>query len=274
MTPVTLRLAMGRDVTFELNETGEGPACFVMGVRKCGTTLLNRVCHMLGQRNGHAWVNMGGILFNANVQAMYWQDDPALTQLLRPGNVYGGLRDAPRAFEGNEIFRTGLKLVIVRDPRDALVSEFFSNAFSHPIPEQTVAGGEVAKMMVSLRQQAIANGIDAYVLERASCIVRTIMEYASVMQMPNTRVLRYEEVVLDKRRLIESITEHFGWEAPERAVENVLARVDVHPEKEDPQAFIRQVTPGDHRRKLARTTIVRLNQLLWPAMNLLSYPFD
>ncbi len=274
MTPVTLRLAMGREVTFEVNEAAEGPAYFVLGVRKCGTTLLNRVCRMMGQRNGHAWVNLGGALFNANVQARHWQDDPTLTQLLRPGNIYGGLRDAPRTFQDNEIFRSGLKLFMVRDPRDALVSEFFSNAYSHPIPEETSSAGEVAQMMVSLRQRAITDGIDGYVIERASSIVRTIMEFAAIMQMPNTRVLRYEEVVLEKRRLIGAITEHFGWAMPERGVEKILAAVDVLPEKEDPRAFIRQVTPGDHRRKLAPATIARLNRLLWPAMNLLGYPVD
>jgi sulfotransferase family protein len=274
MTSVTLRLAMGREVTFELNEAGVGPAYFVLGIRKCGTTLLNRVCRMLAERNGYAWVNMGGTLFNANVQARNWQDDPTLAHLLRPGNVYGGLRDAPRMFQDHEIFRSGLKLVIVRDPRDALVSEFFSNAYSHPIPEQTPTAGEVAQLMLSLRQKAMAEGIDGYVIERASSIVRTFMEFAAVIQMPNTRVLRYEEVVLDKRQLIGTITEHFGWGVPERAVGKILASVDIRPEKEDPRAFIRQVTPGDHKRKLARTTIVRLNQLLWPAMNLLGYPAD
>jgi hypothetical protein len=274
MTTVTLRLANGREVTVELDETGKGPAYFALGVRKCGTTLLNRVCRALANLNEHAYVNLGGAFFFANVQARHWQDDPALPQLLHHGNVYGGLRDAPRALLNSEIFRSGLKVLMVRDPRDALVSEFYSNAYSHPIPKESASGGEVAQMMVALRQQAIADGIDAYVLERAASIVRTIMEYAAVMQMTNTRVLRYEEVVLDKRRLIGAITDHFGWEAPETFIQRILSWADVRPAAEDPHAFIRQVTPGDHRRKLARATIVRLNQLLWPAMNLLGYPID
>lgn len=274
MTPITLRLAMGRELTFEINEAGAGPAYFALGIRKSGTTLLNRVCRILAQLNGFTVLDVGEQLFFANVSASHWQDDPALGELLHPGNVYGGFRDAPRAFQGSRIFRTGLKVIIVRDPRDALVSEFFSSAYSHPIPEESGATGDVAHMLVALRQQAIGTGIDAFVLERASSIVRTIMEYGAVMQMPNTLVLRYEDVALDKRQLINAITKHFGWVAPETAVQEIISTVDIRPATEDPHSFIRQVTPGDHRRKLARTTIVRLNQLLWPAMNLLGYPFD
>jgi hypothetical protein len=274
MTPVTLQLAIGREITFQLDETGAGPAYFALGVRKCGTTLLSRLCHALGELNGHPFVDVGGTFFFANVQARHWQDDPALPQLLRPGNVYGGIRDAPRAFQASEIFRAGLKVLIVRDPRDALVSEFYSNAYSHPIPQGTATSRDVARMMTALRQQASADGIDAYVLERSSSIVRTIMEYAAVMQMPTTKVLRYEDVVFDKRQLIGNIVTHFGWVVPEASVQNILSWADVRPAAEDPQAFIRQVTPGDHRRKLQRTTIARLGQLLWPAMNLLGYPID
>ena len=197
-----------------------------------------------------------------------------LTQLLRPGNVYGGIRDVPRAWLDAELFRNGLKLLIVRDPRDALVSEYYSNAYSHPIPAQNADHGEMAEIMLAQRKYAIAHPIDEYVVERASALVRSIMEYAVVARMPNTRMFRYEDVVFDKAGLIASIARHFGWDAPAEAVKRILSRVDVRPDKEDPQAFVRQVTPGDHRRKLERATIARLGELLWPAMNLLGYSVD
>jgi hypothetical protein len=87
-------------------------------------------------------------------------------------------------------------------------------------------------------------------------------------------MLRYEDVIFNKRALIGAITAHFRWTAEEAAVEKILSWADVRPAQEDPRAFIRQVSPGDHRRKLRPTTIRRLTQRMLPVMDLLGYSTD
>jgi hypothetical protein len=272
MGQVTIALRNGRSIAFEVELGLEGPAYFVFGVRKSGSTLLNRLASELSRLNRRRFVNVGDAFFQQNVLAIDWQFDPALTEILYRGNVYGGFRDMPFSLLSNKLFENSPKILIVRDPRDALVSEYFSNAYSHPLPEQTAESSDTKVLMEQHRQQALKNGPDVYVLEQAREMARTITEFAAVAKASTTMFVKYEEYVFNKRQLICNIAQHFGWTIDEDSIVNILQWADIRPETEDPRAFIRKVTPGDHREKLQPATIVRLNTLLLRAMRLLDYP--
>ena len=61
--------------------------------------------------------------------------------MIVPGRVYGGFRSMPLVFAQSELYRRSRKILLVRDPRDALVSEYFSLAYSHGLPEAEGDGG-------------------------------------------------------------------------------------------------------------------------------------
>ncbi len=271
MEQVTIGLRSGRRVAFEVDRDLDGPAYFVFGVRKSGSTLLNAVTAEMARLNGRRFVNVGDIFFHQNVQPIDWQYDPALPEILHPGNVYGGFRDMPFALLSSELFERSPKLLIVRDPRDALVSEYFSNAYSHPIPEPTGESSDMTAMMERQRQNALKNGPDSYVIDSAREMVRTIVEFGAIAKSSKTMVLKYEDYIFNKRELIGSIARQFGWTVDESMIANILHWADVRPATEDPQAFIRKVTPGDHREKLRPATIAGLNRMLRAAMRLLDY---
>lgn len=274
MGQVTIGLRNGRRIGFDVDLGLEGPAYFVFGVRKSGSSLLNNITTELARLNGHKFVDVGDTFFSQNVEAIDWQFDPALAQILHPGNVYGGFRAMPFALLGNELFDRSPKLLIVRDPRDALVSEYFSNAYSHPIPEPTTESSGVTEMMQRQRAEALKNGLDLSVINRARELVRTTMEFGAVAKSSTTMVLKYEDYIFNKRELIATIVKHFGWTVDESSLVNILRWADVRPAAENPQAFIRKVTPGDHREKLRPATIVDLNRLLQSPMRLFDYPTE
>jgi hypothetical protein len=274
MGQVTIAMRNGRRIVFEIDFGLEGPAYFVFGVRKSGSTLLNRVAAALSELNRRMFVNVGDAFFQQNVLPIDWQFDPALPEILHPGNVYGGFRDMPFPLLSSTLFERSPKVLIVRDPRDALVSEYFSNAYSHPIPDQTLESSDTKALMERHRQQALKSGPDIYVLEQARDMARTITEFAAVAKASTTMLVKYEDYIFNKRQLICNIAQHFGWTIDEDSIVKILQWADIRPEKEDPRAFIRKVTPGDHREKLQPATIVRLNTLLLRAMRLLDYPID
>jgi Sulfotransferase domain len=271
---VTISLRNGRRIAFEVDLGLEGPAYFVFGVRKSGSTLLNAVAAELARLNGRRFVNVGDKFFQQNVESIDWQYDPALPEILHPGNVYGGFRDMPFALLGNKLFERSPKLLIVRDPRDALVSEYFSNAYSHPIPEPTPESSHMTALMERQRRDALKNGPDVYVLDAAREMVRTIIEFGAVAKSSTTTVMKYEDYIFNKRELIGIIARQFGWAVDETSIVNILQWADVRPATEDPQAFIRKVAPGDHREKLRPATITSLDRMLRAAMRLLDYPSD
>jgi hypothetical protein len=88
---------------------------------------------------------------------------------------------------------------------------------------------------------------------------------------PTTLVVRYEDYIFSKAELLRVVADHVGWRLDESLVAQILAWADVVPAQEDAHQFVRQVRPGDHRRKLSRRTIWRINRLLRPALRLYGY---
>ena len=271
MPDQTITLATGRAVRFEVPAAGDGPACFVLGVRKCGSTLLNRIVAALAQLNGRGFIDIGHTFFAANVLTRDWQRDGALRDIVRPGVAFGGFRDAPLCLLGDEAFVHGPKILLVRDPRDALVSEYFSNAYSHEIPPPSDGADAMMTKMLQQRAQALTAELGDYVLRMAPAMTRTMMLYAPVLALPNLRVAKYEAVIFRKRLLIWGVASHFGWRVDRRDVDSIMAWADEVPAGENPHAFVRRVRPGDHREKLDGTILAKLNEIVQPAMELFGY---
>jgi hypothetical protein len=270
MPEMILGLANGRRVAFEVQNAGSGPY-FLLGVRKSGSSVLNNICHALAQLNQRSFVPVGDIFFAANVVSGDWLGDPALRGLIRGGNIYGGFRDMPLALQGMPAFDAAPKILMVRDPRDALVSEYFSNAYSHSIPETTGSADAVAAQMLAKRQEALAQEIGGFVLGAARAMNTTLQQYMILLRDPHTLVLKYEDMVFDKAALIGHLCRQFGLHAREAEVAQILGWADKRPDMENPRAFVRKVTPGDHRAKLDSATITRLNAILAPSMAMFGY---
>jgi hypothetical protein len=259
-------------VKFDVELNGHGRAFFVLGIRKSGSTLLNRICATLARFNSVNFVDIAGTFFQNNIPVSDWINEPAVRRALRPGNAYGGFRNLPICFVGTGVFRNARKLLLVRDPRDALVSEFFSNAYSHSIPASENAAEGVSGNILLERKKALESSIQEYVLARAPLMKRTFMEYEPIMQDPQALILKYEDVVFRKREMIDSILAHFRWASGHHAITKLLDKVDIRPTEENPTAFIRKVTPGDHREKLSHEAIARLDIELREPLGLFGYP--
>jgi hypothetical protein len=247
-----------RDVaSFSLDERPNANTYFVLGVRKSGSSILNSIVEALAKFNDVPFVDVAGRLFEAGILVRDWQRDPELRAVLRQGHVYGGFRNCPLCFLGFFAFTGARKVLLVRDPRDALVSEYFSNAYSHSIPP----AGESKEKMLASRVEAQAATIDDYVLGMTGQMRRALDEYRPVKKDPLCRVFRYEDVIFEKGRLMSDICDFFGWTITDEQKRLILGWADVIPAQEDPTRFIRRVTPGDHLEKLAPATIARLNEI-------------
>ena len=229
------------------------------------------LCERLAQLNDHSFIDVAGTFFFENVRETDWQTDPAICDLLHPGNVYGGFRQLPKALVGHPDFDAAPKVLLVRDPRDALVSVYFSNAYSHPIPARREAMSPATDMMEQSRREALASEIDAFVLKRGSVMRRHFLEYVDLARSPRTAVARYEDYIFKKPDLVRLIVRHFDWTVEESQIQEMMSWADRRPSVEDSTAFVRKVTPGDHREKLRPNTIAALNELLKPALDAFGY---
>ena len=262
LAPVEVALATGWKTTFDVEFGRSGPAVFLLSVRKCGSSLLNQLGRALARANGRNYIAPSDQFFLENLRVRDYIADPALANILQPGNAYGGFRDMPVAFLGQPLFDDGPKILLIRDPRDALVSQFFSIANSHRIPDAAPESDGVAALLESSRREAREWDIDTWVLSRARDMATTMSAYFTILGSPTLTVVRYEDYIFEKRALISLIVTLFGWEADDELVGHMLGWADVRPEQEDPTAHIRKVTPGDHLEKLRPETIASLDEIL------------
>jgi hypothetical protein len=268
---IIVKLEGSPPVTFTVNENGRGAPFFIMGIRKCGSTMMNKICFALCDINGVHFVDVSNGFFHNNVAAGDWIGEPAVAAVLKPGNAYMGFRNMPVCFQDNPLFEAGRKILLVRDPRDAIVSEYFSNAYSHAIPdgendEEGARGNLLAK-----RKIALESTVEDHARKHVPLMKKTFELYRDICADPNLLLLKYEDCIFDKVKMIGKILDHFGWTCSDSSRDILLKSVDVRPQAENPKAFIRKVTPGDHKEKLSPETIRVLNEELAEVLEFYGY---
>ena len=275
--------------TIEFNLPGRAPVAFdvgasslespstdtsymILGVRKCGSSLVNSMLESLAKINRRNYLDVGGTFFKHGVPEREWIDRTALAALLAPGTLYGGFRSMPTGFLGADAFVCARKILLVRDPRDALVSEYFTVAYSHSVPEPNSDKPGAREELLAARERARLSDITAFVLKNAVNLNRTMMDYHAIIGDPLLKLYRYEDVILEKRLWLASMAEHFGWDGGSPGfIDGMMSWADKVPDKEDPQAFVRKVLPGDHKDKLSSAVIAQLDEALAPSMRLFGY---
>ncbi len=174
----------------------------------------------------------------------------------------------------------------LRDPRDVLVSMFYSYCYMH--------AGEIERH-TGYRKAVAEAGIDRFVLDmvgapfyeyrgdygigsRYKKHVGTVLDryeryLIELFDRPNTICVSYEEMVLAFPSWLEKILGAFDLPDPEETRAVVAARHanSVAAGEEDVWSHKRKVTPGDHREKLQSETIRQLNQIFATALEKLGY---
>lgn len=178
-------------------------------------------------------------------------------------------------------------LLHLRDPRDVLVSMFFSYCYIHP--------GEI-EADTGYRREVAARGIDRFVLDKASdksaeyrgsygtgrhlerhvgTVPQRYRDYIdNLLGRPNVTLLRYEEMVTDYESWLRKFIRPFPLDDPEAVIAALVAEQDtlIPERKEDVMEHIRHVTPGDHKLKLKPETIDELNEIFGDTLRDLGYP--
>jgi hypothetical protein len=238
--------------------TSGHPSVLHLSLNKAATQHVRRLLVRCTASAGLVPVHLNGYAF--------WSDlpyadhgavvDPALARAFHPqGNLYSSFGGFVGGLPDLERYR---KVLVVRDPRDLLVSQYFSIANSHQTP-----GAAKRAEFLQRREHAREVGIDAFVLERAPVVQAALRRYADeLLPVPGTLVTTYEELVTDLGRWLRRTRSFLDLPADESLVAALVAESRPAPEREDINAKRRQVTPGDHRRKLAEETVAALDEQL------------
>lgn len=145
----------------------------------------------------------------------------------------------------------------IRDPRDMLVSEYFSVGWIHP--------NETGKAMDQRRSKIQKMTVDEYVLQQPEFSSWPLNEkFKNLLSLdlsnPNYSLVRYEDMVLDFPSWARTAIEPFEFRFPGRALNRYVKKFSSQFEvKQESMSHRRKVTPGDHKEKLQPSTIEALN---------------
>jgi hypothetical protein len=158
----------------------------------------------------------------------------------------------------------------LRDPRDVLTSLFYSHAYSHP---RAVGGFNPSE---DKRKEWVQNGIDSFVIEHSSEYLNRYKEYCSnLLYKKNVLFLKYEQMVTSFDKWFEKFIGVFPLAQKNVVYKEILKNSSsfFQIKEENKYNHIRQVNPGDHKRKLKVATIEFLSLKFKGILENIGYAF-
>ena len=164
------------------------------------------------------------------------------------------------------------KLVLItRDPRDILVSGYYSIAYSHGSPSDF---GDKLEGFMSDRNKAKEQSIDDYVLSTSDQVFDIFSRYQTLLvdKYENTYVTTYEKMVSDFKNWLAELINYCELELSREFFQGLLKEhEDKKPKKENIHKHVRKGQPGDYKQKLQPRTIKLLNEKFDPILKSYHY---
>jgi len=233
---------------------------------RCASGFTWEILKMLAREEGMTPIDLG---------SYYWhygksKDDLSCIQAEHvyklSGYVYGPFRNPHPNVPRSEKYQILLQL---RDPRDVLVSHYYSRAFSHFIPRWNPA---TANEVLTVREKLKRTSIDQDVLENAENVKNIYEKYCrELLAQSNVLFLKYENMIKDFRCWLDQVIEYFEFRIGDSAKERIARYAKFDVPKENIYHCKRQVKPGDHRRKLKPETVAKLNGIFRNVLVELNY---
>lgn len=182
------------------------------------------------------------------------------------GEIYAPLR-RPIDFPG----RNGFKhIFFLRDPRDVLVSAFYSFGFTHSLGNDEERKSERLKE----REKIQTGGIDVYALKAGVEWLLPIYEkYRSFREEENRSLyLRYDEFAHDTKRFLTAILEFLDVNLPEDAFNTIVDKAAPVQARPRDGKHKRSGKTGQYQTELKPDTIEFLNEKLSAVLDYWGFP--
>jgi hypothetical protein len=247
------------------------PSIIHFSVNKVATQYIKRLLIRCAKENGLIPVRMSEYAWHTNFPYLFTlsaeEVEPYLHIFQPKGylyTVFGGLVEGIPNVDDYRV------VIILRDPRDVLVSGYYSYAFSHAEPEVE----EARESFEQFRAYARSLGVDGYVTALCEDTRQSYQRYLDFLAVhPQVYLTRYEEMLADFPAWLAGLLDYCQLEISTALEQKLLAEARIaQPSGEDVSRHRRQGKSGDYRKKLKPETIDYLNRELAPILERLDYP--
>jgi len=238
--------------------TNSHPSIIHFSVNKAATQYVKSILMRCALENGMTHVQLNEYAFDSEfpfLDHLSAQEMQEYRYIFKPlgylYSVFGGM------IEGILNLEDYLVVLMVRDPRDVLTSDFFSIGYSHRLPRSRNKLG----YFMAERELARKVTIDEYAIRVRERLQQTYQRYLNhLVDNPNVHITTYEEMIAEFPTWLDNLLDHCQLRISSRLKRELLEEARMsRPREEDPSRHLRQVTPGDHMRKLRPDTIAQLN---------------
>ncbi len=232
------------------------PSIIHFSVNKAATQYVRELLSRCAAENGMTTVGLAEYAFHTKFPYLDQLPVREMAQyqyLFNPAgylySVFGGMVEGIPELEKYRV------ILMIRDPRDVLVSEYYSYAFSHSEPSKL---GDKYVDFMKIRQKARNVTIDEYVLSECDRVRVNYERYISLLldRYAHVHVTKYEEMTSDFEAWLKKILEKCEFEISDPLLESILNEAGhLKPKQEDVHQHVRKGMPGDYKEKLDRKTI-------------------
>jgi len=256
MSKVSFVDAKGQTYQVNVPEPANADSFFAFSMIKSGSTLLHGLMADICKMNQMPVIDIPSGAFQSGTKFQNITSD--VNRIIHErGYAYLGFRAIFQKFKLEINVDNVKNILLLRDPRDVLVSLFFSQKFSHILPKK----GDSRDSMLKNREMLKKLGLDEFVLGRAKVVKRTYENYAFLHKCKQLKMYRYEDVIFEKEAWIHDMVSFLGMSISDKQMQYLLNRYDILPDEENPHAHIRQVKPGNYKKHLSQECIEQLNEI-------------
>lgn len=245
--PLTVGLRYPREYLFVkgyLSPNQSNPSVIFFTVGKCASILMRRILTDINRHHlGLLPLNLAGYWFDARSDHFYTHmRTNANTLICDRGILYAPLREYLDVSD----LPSARILCMLRDPRDKIVSGYFSAGKTHRPP----ADASRRNAFLARRGQIQEMTIEEYTLQQVPRVKKIYSQYRK--NIPRSRVLTYEQMWWDFDGWASGLSQLLGIELSPDEIRNYrrIAGVDKR-RQEDASSHRRKGTPGDHKNKLS-----------------------
>lgn len=174
---------------------------------KCASTYLKKILNSIDKNSEYSHYDYGSLVgslakelgVDSDFETYLNKNYKKLFNL--KGEIYGPQR-MPLRFKNVNDYKI---VFFLRDPRDVLVSAYYSFAFNHKIPDNSI----IKKQMLDSREKYLVMGLDKYVISQVDeWVLPVYKEYIKIRNKSNEYLfLKYEDFTYDPLSFTKKIYE-------------------------------------------------------------------
>ncbi len=226
--------------------------------------------------SGYVLKNVVGLDNVDYAREIYSGNHPADISFEKRGKIYGPIRlsadkQSPVyhslvAITARRRFVWGKTAVfMIRDPRDVLVSQYYSFGFSHGLSKSR----PIRERQLELRSEIQSMSLDEYAIKNAREVESNFRQLKVLYRWAKRGVIiRYEDMINDWQRFSSGLTSNLALSA--ETLDEIYRRSRPR-DTEDLHAHRRSGRTGTFEEKLEPSTVVEVNRVLQPVLSYFDY---